>query len=255
MLVHAALIGTAVLSTLVGNAFAAPPDVTFLCDTDFPEICQNMCWATRCASPTFSKSLTFDDPSSSKKRERRKSAGCGSGNRCGDSKKDGYRGPPNTSCDEYPFASTSEADQGHQVSRCVPPSEQDKQGGKLSATKTKVRKEGRSDFLINFGNPGNTQFCDNSPCKNDGYQVQDGQVKSKRSEPPMFKYYTTSSGIILGSLDTMEIGSNFTRALGSQEKTQGHLDNWVESVEEGDFRMTDDAVLEELPWDHFLKSS
>lgn len=67
--------------------------------------------------PRFGVTLNWDRPDKTTKRRRRRSAGCAPNpNRC--STKKGY--PPGHSCDEYPFASTKEADQGGQVNRCVP---------------------------------------------------------------------------------------------------------------------------------------
>lgn len=107
--------GGFLLAQFAQQALATPPDVTLLCDTDFPEICENMCWAIRCGNPNFPQRLTFDSPSKEKKKERRDAAGCGRPNRYNSSNqgKPGFRGGGKISCDEYPFASTKEADQGH----------------------------------------------------------------------------------------------------------------------------------------------
>ena len=93
------------------------PEVVFDCSVT-PGACTNMCWGAYCAN--YEVSLSYDKGASqSTKRARRKKAGCGSGNRCGDSSPD----PDGSSCDEYPFASTLEADNDQQVTRCIPPTE------------------------------------------------------------------------------------------------------------------------------------
>jgi hypothetical protein len=85
-----------------------------------------MCWAVRCANPTFTQYLTWDEPDAAKTKDRRNSAGCQpGGNKCGVNSKSPLHRPDAggvvyNSCDEYPFASTSDADAGSQVSRCVP---------------------------------------------------------------------------------------------------------------------------------------
>ena len=98
------------------GAQADIPEVVFDCAVT-PGICTTMCWGAYCAG--FDVQLSYDKASKATKRARRAKAGCGSGNRCGDQSPD----PEGSSCDEYPFASVSEADHDDQVNRCVPPSE------------------------------------------------------------------------------------------------------------------------------------
>ncbi|TQV93252.1 hypothetical protein V2A60_010314 [Cordyceps javanica] len=249
-----ALVGVAGLVSFAGQTQATPPDITFLCDKA-PEVCTNMCWATRCASPTFPQTLTFDFPDEVKKEERRKSAGCEKGNKCNKGKSGtGHRGDGYESCDEYPFASTKEADQGHQVSRCVPGTQNSYQGGKLSGLQKKWKKEGKTTFLIGFGNPGSSgvNYCNNEPCKNDGWEVQDGKV-SKREAPPLFRYYRTRAGMILASLAPIDFPSNFTREFHEQDKVDESFYVWTDvDADIGEQRLIHDTVMEELPWDHFL---
>ena len=95
--------------------------MVFDCATT-PAVCTNMCWGAYCAG--FDVSLEWDDPSDSTKQDRRNKAGCGKPNRCNDGQGNNPD-PSSRSCDEYPFASTSNADQVQQVNRCVPKSEQD----------------------------------------------------------------------------------------------------------------------------------
>lgn len=94
------------------------PEVVFDCSVT-PGACTNMCWGAYCSG--YEVSLSYDQASTPVKRARRAKAGCGRGNRCGDQSPD----PDGGSCDEYPFASVSEADDVQQVNRCIPSSEQD----------------------------------------------------------------------------------------------------------------------------------
>lgn len=238
---------------------AAPPDMTFLCNK-IPEICSNICWATRCGSPTFSLTLTYDQPSASVERSRRRTAGCGSNNRCGKNGKGvGRRTPVSKygSCDEYPFASTRS--NGKQVSRCVPKSQNNSQGGTISAALQRIKKTKRAPFNIRvgLGNPGSAgvKWCTNQKCKNDGYQVQEGKLK-KREEEPTFKFFKTESGMVLATLDDIEPMSNFTHEVDETElqmrpMSLDPLDTWTEKVEAGDhdvetMQFVNDIVLGEM---------
>ncbi|KAF4458685.1 deoxyribonuclease nucA nucB domain-containing [Fusarium albosuccineum] len=238
---------------------AAPPDLTFLCNK-IPEICSNICWATRCASPKFSLTLTYDQPSASIERSRRRTAGCGSNNRCTKRGKGvGRRLPVSKygSCDEYPFASTRS--NGKQVSRCAPKSQNNSQGGSISAALRRLKKTKRAPFQVRvgLGNPGSrgVKWCSNQRCKNDGYQVQEGKLK-KREEEPSFRFYKTESGMVLATLDDIDPMSNFTHEVDESDlkvrpRSLDTLDTWTEKVEGADhdvetMRYVNDMVLGEM---------
>ena len=109
------------LLTLKVSAQADIPEVVFDCSVT-PKACTNMCWGAYCSN--YEVNLNFDKPNNDKKNERRKKAGCKPNpNRC-NKKND----PGNNSCDEYPFASTSNADDVQAVTRCVPPSDNNSKG-------------------------------------------------------------------------------------------------------------------------------
>ncbi|KAG5986148.1 hypothetical protein E4U43_005642 [Claviceps pusilla] len=255
------LTGLAWVAT-VSQVAESRPDITFLCNR-MPEVCTNMCWAVRCASPKFPQTLNWDNPSEDTKNKRRKSAGCQKGNKCNKGKKGpGHRGGKYTSCDEYPFATTSNSKfpNGHQVSRCVPPVENSRQGKALQTVYGRFKKKGfKSHSLqIAFGNPGarGVKYCNNQSCKNDGFQVQDGKIK-KREEDPVFKFYRTSSGMILGSLTKIDTPSNFTREVDEQEQKHvaaQFLETWKEPVEGEDVPVISDIVLEEMTFEEAMKS-
>ncbi|PHH90332.1 hypothetical protein CDD83_3968 [Cordyceps sp. RAO-2017] len=245
---------------LDSRAWAAPPDVTFQC-SKMPEVCTNMCWAVRCASPVFPQTLSWDDPDETTQGRRLASAGCQkSGNKCGAKSKDGvgHRGGRFTSCDEYPFVSTKEStlfSNGHQVSRCVPRSENARRRQALKAVYGRWKKQGLGShgLAVSFGSPAaeGVNYCTNQPCKNDGFEVQDKQIK-KRGQDPVFKFYAATSGIVLGSLEQIETPSNFTRLLDNDEATPAHCDSWVERVGGADIRVISDVLLEELSLDRVL---
>lgn len=76
-----------------------------------------MCWGMYCTfgDNDAGATLTYDAPDDATARARRVKSGCNPGeNRCGG-------GPPDAKlCDEYLFASTSDADNVQQINRCLP---------------------------------------------------------------------------------------------------------------------------------------
>ncbi|KAM0324449.1 hypothetical protein ACHAQA_008231 [Verticillium albo-atrum] len=251
---------------LLGNTpqvNAAPPDAIFLCDK-IPEVCSNMCWATRCATPKFPTILTYDNPIPTVERARRSSAGCGNRNKCTTHGKGvGRRQPQKTydTCDEYPFAKTSQSKypNGKQVFRCVPKKQNSSQGGTFGGAVARLKKTKKVPFnvRIGFGNPGSkgAKWCNNQACKNDGFQVQDSKIQ-KREEEPMFRYFKTSSGMVLATLYDIEPMTNITREAddapdGARLASRASLDTWTEDVElEDDIAVTmtfmSDIVLGEM---------
>ena len=113
---------TGLATTLLISSINAQPDtpeVVFDCSVT-PYACTNMCWGAYCSN--YEVSLNFDAPSEDTKKQRRTKAGCKPNpNRC--NKPNNGADPTNISCDEYPFASTSNADDVQAVTRCVPSSD------------------------------------------------------------------------------------------------------------------------------------
>ena len=109
----------ATLFSLNINAQGDIPDVVFDCSVT-PSACTNMCWGAYCSG--YEVSLNFDNPDQGTKNARRTKAGCKPNpNRC--NPPNNGNDPANNSCDEYPFASTSNADDVQQSTRCIPESE------------------------------------------------------------------------------------------------------------------------------------
>lgn len=112
-----ALAGASLMSHVTGQADT--PEMVFDCNVT-PGICTNMCFGAYCRG--YDVSLNYDKPSGATKAARRNKAGCKSGsNRCTGG---GSPDPDGGSCDEYPFAATSNADDVQAVNRCVPNAEQ-----------------------------------------------------------------------------------------------------------------------------------
>lgn len=128
------LSGASLLSSVVSQD--APPPMVYDCNVT-PGVCTNMCWGAYCAD--FEVSLNWDKPTNAVKKARREKAGCGSPNRCNDGRGNNPD-PSSRSCDEYPFASTSDADDVQQVNRCVPQSEQNSEQGPFYPSKRPIRK-------------------------------------------------------------------------------------------------------------------
>ncbi|KAK5700521.1 hypothetical protein LTR97_005038 [Elasticomyces elasticus] len=245
------LAGLAVMLLNTAPTTASPPDVTFLCNR-MPEV------------SSFPQTLNWDDyggtgdNKGSVAKARRKAAGCQSGNKCNKGRSGaGSRGAGYRSCDEYPFASTSDSitPTGHQVSRCVPVSQNSAQGNALMQTYGRFKSQGYTShsLKINFGNPGSSgvKYCLNQACRNDGYEVQDKTIK-RRDEDPNFRFYTTLSGIVLGSLDEDELHSNYTRMVDSFETLPLDLDSWFELLEGVEVRMVNDVIVGEISVESLL---
>ena len=99
-----------------------------------------MCFGIKCLNmPSI---LTWDNPDKQERKSRRRAAGCTSPNKCNKGQSGpGHRGPGFTSCDEYPFATTSEAGGaylGKQVTRCVPQNENNYRGSKFCPNEPNV---------------------------------------------------------------------------------------------------------------------
>ncbi|KAI0729147.1 deoxyribonuclease NucA/NucB-domain-containing protein [Fomitopsis betulina] len=154
--------------------------LVFNCGSNgIPDVCQNMCYGIACKSlpSTLEKSS-----SKTKCRAARKLNKCGATNpnRCS------IRYPGNTvagmSCDEYPFASTEEAQKlRRSVTRCVPAGENRSQGGSISALYKKILDGTKFEVMFDFigngalqshGGHGGTGYCVANPnCALSGTQL------------------------------------------------------------------------------------
>ncbi|KAI9794420.1 MAG: hypothetical protein M1816_005490 [Peltula sp. TS41687] len=250
-----ALILSVGLGEVMGHAIMAE----FNC-ADLPNACTNMCWGAYCTPDRFGTSMNFDDPSSDTKTARRTKAGCKpGGNRCNDKKSDDYKAG-NNECDEYPFASVLDAEDGQQTSRCVPPKEQRSQGGTLTQTFRQLRNAKVNEFLVVFGNPGapGVKYCNSDPCKNDDKKqfcgdkpCADPPAKAKLAKR---HYYKTGTGteILVGR--ELEVGNIVTRVVHFNEAraTERRLRRAKRAAaDQGEFDLEDfdsfdDVIVEKL---------
>lgn len=97
-------------------------------------------------------------------------------------------------------------------------------------------------MIINFGNPGSpgVKYCLNEPCNNDGWEIQDKQL-SKRDEV-FFNHYRTSSGMLVASIDPLDIGDEFDRVLGEDENVSA---SFVKTLVDDEHWITD-AIVEKV---------
>ncbi|SAM82111.1 uncharacterized protein UBRO_04400 [Ustilago bromivora] len=126
--------------------------------TRVPNICSNDCYAIQCAGkPTR---LHRDSANASINRAN---TACRSPNRCAGKPAD------SNSCDEYPYASSQEGGAGS-ATRCVPSTENSRQGGTLSSFYTNNGVIDRNAYNVAFAWTGGLQYCSGS-CTNTGNEV------------------------------------------------------------------------------------
>ncbi|PFH59426.1 hypothetical protein XA68_12403 [Ophiocordyceps unilateralis] len=223
-------------------AEAAPPDITFLCQ-EMPDICTNMCWAVRCAKPTFSQQLTLDYPSDDLRRQRLESSGCA---RCASNATVSAR---NDACNAYPFPDTSESvsSNASAVSRCVPREQQTKQDADVAILAKKFRQTGQRSFRINFGNPGaaGVKYCLSEPCENDDREEQE-EALQKRALAAPFRVFMTNSGMTVASMDDLGADYSFTRRVGAEEKLSPQAQMWQEDFKGERYAFVTDSVVREM---------
>ncbi|KAG6004049.1 hypothetical protein E4U21_001445 [Claviceps maximensis] len=262
MLVPSALRVAGMAIMYAASVGASPPDITFSCH-HMPEICTNMCWAMRCAQPRFPQTLTWDRQAVSGPvmHANLKASGCRiADSRCREKPgRQGHMGGIFYLCNEYPFFLTVESSQarGHAVSRCVRRKTNQLQSKQLRAMYEPWMEQGLETHPVRIGlrNPGykGVNYCLNQPCVNDGFEIQDGMVKTeteaesrvvsgrhggggrtRRDEAgegededegedptPMFRFFKTGSGAVVASMEAWTEGMNFTRALDDDEDGVG----------------------------------
>lgn len=184
----AALVSLAAVATAV--------DVNFNCD-NIPETCKNMCYH---ANNFDYAQMTFDDPTQNVKDQRRTAAGCGSNNRCNTNPPTNDR----TTCDEYPFASTTGWYDGTGAgTRCVSLNECRSQGGSISAAYQSFGRVAGTpiDAVFEFDTTDPDSYCADPNKPSDGQfeegvqpPVRRGLAPKRRSSPPAQNWYRLKSG-------------------------------------------------------------
>ncbi|KAK8091901.1 hypothetical protein PG997_002262 [Apiospora hydei] len=132
------------------------------------------------------------------------------------------KNPGKTSCDEFPFASTSEADGGKQFFRCTDDGAQDSQGAQIkNAIKAcqKQNEDNKEDkfpckFSLSFKGEEDFQYCKkNLDCKPDGNLFTKGNKPlnnndmNTRSPAMQGGYYQLRSGETIYSPSDLAIGT------------------------------------------------
>ncbi|KAI9821624.1 MAG: hypothetical protein M1827_002205 [Pycnora praestabilis] len=152
-----------------------------------------MCWGAFCTDQgdgPIGSSLNYDAPSDNVKTARYTKTCATPNNRCNGGNSDA------NSCDEYPFKVTSDADIEDGVSRCVPVTENNSQGGTLGQF-TKNLASG-TQFDVIFLNPNSADFCQYPPnCvnKNNLIWQNGGPAPPPKTNPSRKRhYYMTESG-------------------------------------------------------------
>ncbi|KAF2766355.1 hypothetical protein EJ03DRAFT_354068 [Teratosphaeria nubilosa] len=151
-------------ASLSGYGLAAP-GMIFNCADNLQDVCNNMCWGAYCTRPSFGATLNYDryggtgDCNSDVGKARVRSAGClPIPNRCSTN---GGNPRAGEDCDEYPFASTSDADKGGQVSKCVISRHKSRQANIIKQYYANSCNNQNCQFIITFGNPAasGVQYC------------------------------------------------------------------------------------------------
>ncbi|KAJ5191045.1 uncharacterized protein N7498_010030 [Penicillium cinerascens] len=168
--------------SLIVGAFAPPPKhfLNWVCtgqdSDDIPDVCNNMCYGATCKS--LPVQMYWDQPDSTTRKRRGRNAGCGTSHTCSSGQQ----------CDEYPYASTSTADQVTAVSRCVPRDQNNRQGQGLRQfynSQGSFKGDGlggnKGGYTVGFANAGTIQYCIGTNCANDGKEyTRNGLAKRDR---------------------------------------------------------------------------
>ena len=184
---------TLLLIALLGSASAAT--LTWDC-TRIPNICSNDCYAIQCAS----KPTTLHRDSANASINRAETA-CKSPNRCANNASD------SNSCDEYPYASSAEGGAGS-VTRCVPSTENSRQGGTLSSFYTNNGITDGDAYNVAFANTGGLQYCSGS-CVNTGNEVVKREASRVGVQYVPRQFHTDEGHLLTSKYDREErVGSS-----------------------------------------------
>ncbi|KAH6662756.1 hypothetical protein B0J14DRAFT_570798 [Halenospora varia] len=199
----------------VGMMGASADVLTFDCSV-MPEICRSMCYGANCMG--VGTSLNYDKLADAKKwsalkSQRRKAAGClkTGGNRCSSKNNGGITG---VNCDEYPFASTAAS--GTRGNRCVPTTQNSKQGGMLNGFYSSKCKNAACKFTVGFTKetaidqekgPNGSSAATSTDTAGDGTDTIPGEEFAKRDiADEVVRRYLTSTGRTISIPGGAEIG-------------------------------------------------
>ncbi|KIS69430.1 uncharacterized protein UMAG_11931 [Mycosarcoma maydis] len=192
------MFGAAALVGLTSGAHAAT--LTWDC-TRVPNICSNDCYAIQCAG----KPTTLHRDSANASANRAKTA-CKSPNRCANNASD------SNSCDEYPYASSREGGTGS-VTRCVPATENSRQGGTLSSFYTNNGITDGDAYNVAFTSTSGLQYCSGS-CTNTGNQL----IRKNLAIGPQYtpRSFVTNEGHELTMFERVDSPGSLDSVIGTQ---------------------------------------
>ncbi|SPO25720.1 uncharacterized protein UTRI_03085 [Ustilago trichophora] len=188
------LAGAALLS------LAQAATLTWDC-TRVPNICSNDCYAIQCAG----KPTTLHRDSANASINRANTA-CKSPNRCANNPSD------SNSCDEYPYASSKEGGAGS-VTRCVPSTENSRQGGTLSSFYTANSIVDGDAYNVAFASTSGLQYCSGS-CTNTGNEL----IKRNLAIGPQHiqRQFVTDEGHVLTMFERVDSPGSLDKLVGTQ---------------------------------------
>jgi len=240
----AAILRSLLIVTLV-VAIASAQIVAFDC-RNIPETCKNMCFGANCRN--LGNPYTFDTRDTNVKTARRNAAGCTRNNRC-KGRTDGK-----TTCDEFPFASTSSGG-ANAVTRCVSLAECRSQGGSLSSFYRGINLN--TVFRVAVSNFGGVTYCNNARfCTNDGQEFQHGRPAPKEdtnTTSSAMPTYMTKGGVeVLSVSGPVAIGEMVffaTPGLSKRDDCSDGTDETRRELSEGEIDVDAKDGLELGHWD------
>ncbi|KAF4540343.1 Cytochrome p450 [Lasiodiplodia theobromae] len=163
-------------------------------------------------------------------------------------------------CDEYPFASTSDADKGGQVNKCVISKHNSRQGNIISQYITNTCGGQNCQFIVGFGNPASpgVKYCQAyndryNQCTPDGTIFKNGKpdvrpppAKRDGNSTQVGGLYLMKSGIKVAFGANLEIGTQTKHATPKNATMLAFVDDNDddEGLVEWDF--LDDEIVEKL---------
>ncbi|KAI1482410.1 hypothetical protein F4774DRAFT_407018 [Daldinia eschscholtzii] len=253
-----------VLTLMATLAYATPP-MSFNCADDMQDVCDNMCWGAYCTQPAFGSTLEYDNYGGTGSRtsdvgkRRTNSAGCTPRpNRCSS--------VSGKNCDEYPFASTSDADKGGQVNKCVVSGHNSRQGNIIKNYVSSTCNNQRCSFIVGFGNPGaqGVKYCNAysdpyNQCIPDGSIFKNGKADVRPPQPAPKRrgvgdstvalpggLYLLKSGMRVSFGENLDIGTKTKRAEPRNATLARRAEDGLEDEEDVHWDFHDDEIAARL---------
>ncbi|THW98391.1 hypothetical protein D6D13_10639 [Aureobasidium pullulans] len=170
------------LTSILGLAHSTYAAMLTLDCTTFPESCNNDCYGIFSAG--LPSSLTWDMPTTAVEKQRRRGSGCTNTNSysvCSSTKGVAPWNQDGPSCDEYPYASTSQGGMAGASLRCMSQSDNSKEGRFLQKNlyNVPIANGGCGNappcqftVMFDMNTLGNSPLCMNTPAANDGHEFK-----------------------------------------------------------------------------------